>query len=127
MVRRKIKSRSGSRNIQRTFSGEFKKRKVREIEQGICRVSDVCKEYEVSSTSVYKWIHKYSTTIKKPIKVIVEHQSDTVKIQELRKRLAQLEQLLGKKQVELEFKDKMIDLAEETYDVDIKKKFGGEQ
>ena len=34
-----------------------------------------------------------------------------------------MEQIIGQKQILLEFKDKMIEIAEETYKVDIKKKF----
>ena len=40
----------------------------------------------------------------------------------LQKRVAELERMLGQKQTEIEFKNKMIDLAEQTYGVDIKKK-----
>ena len=42
----------------------------------------------------------------------------------MQKRIAELERTLGQKQILIEFKDKMIELAEETYKVDIKKKFG---
>jgi transposase len=48
--------------------------------------------------------------------------SDTRKIEELKARIKELEQLVGQKQIQLEFKDKMIELAEQKYQVDIKKK-----
>ncbi len=105
----------------RRFSSSFKKRKVREIEQGKVRITDVCRAYEVSYSSVYKWIHKYGS-MKKPERTIVESRSDTEKILALQKRIAELERMLGQKQVEIEFKDKMIELAEHTYGIDIKKK-----
>jgi hypothetical protein len=54
----------------------------------------------------------------------VETKSDTTKILALQKKIAELERLLGQKQVLIDFKDKMIEIAEETYQVDIKKKFG---
>ena len=60
----------------------------------------------------------------KPERTIVESKSDTTKILALQKRIAELERLLGQKQIEIEFKDKMIELAEQTYGVDIKKKSG---
>jgi hypothetical protein len=53
----------------------------------------------------------------------VESKSDTSKIIALEKRIAELERLLGQKQIEMEFKEKMIELAEKKYGVDIKKKF----
>ena len=56
----------------------------------------------------------------------MESKSDTSKILALQKRIAELERLVGQKQIMIDFKDKMIDLAEEAYQVDIKKKFGTE-
>jgi hypothetical protein len=53
----------------------------------------------------------------------VETKSDTAKILALQKKIADLERLLGQKQVQLDFQNKMIEIAEDTYQVDIKKKF----
>ena len=50
--------------------------------------------------------------------------SDSSKIDALQARIRELERIIGQKQIELEFKDKMIDLAEEQYQVDIKKNLG---
>ena len=52
--------------------------------------------------------------------------SDTRKIQDLKARIRELEQMVGHKQFEIEFKNKMIDIAEEMYDIDIKKKLGSQ-
>ncbi len=108
----------------RNFSESFKVKKVQEIERGITRISEICKEYEVSDTSVRRWISKYSTMKKKSERLIVESKSDTQKIIDLKKQIAELERLLGQKQVQLDFKDAMIDVAEELYKIDIKKKLG---
>lgn len=108
----------------RTFSEEFKRRKVQEIETGITKVSEISKAYSVSRAAVYKWIFIYSKSMKKKERLIVEAESDTQKINTLKKRIAELERALGQKQIQLDFKEKMIELAEETYQVDIKKKFG---
>ena len=111
----------------RFFSEEFKKSKVREIERNISSVSDICKTYSVSRTSVYKWIYKYSLMAKKQIKQVVEAKSDTQKIKALEERIKELERIVGQKQLLLEFKDKMIEIAEATYGVDIKKKVGSKR
>lgn len=50
--------------------------------------------------------------------------SDSQKIKDLQAKIKELEQLVGQKQIQLEFKDKMIEIAEEMYRVDIKKKLG---
>ena len=66
-----------------TFSEEFKKKKIRELERNITSVSDICRTYSVSRTSVYKWIYKYSAMAKKQVKQVVEAKSDTQKIKAL--------------------------------------------
>lgn len=121
-TRIKIKQSKEQRQL-RTFSKDFKIKKIRELERRITTVSEISKQYEVSSTSVYRWLTLYGKDYMKATKVIVEAQSDTRKILDLKAKVAELEMLVGQKQVQLEFKDKMIDLAEETYGVDIKKKF----
>ena len=108
----------------RYFSGEFKKKKIRELENNLTSISDICKTYSVSRTSVYRWIYKYSTMAKKQTKQVVEAKSDTKKIKYLEARIKELERTIGQKQLLIEFKDKMIEIAEDTYNIDIKKKLG---
>jgi transposase len=111
----------------RKFSDSFKRGKVREIEQGKTRIGEICREYEVSDVSVYNWIAKFGNMKKnKQERLIVETESDTRHLLELKKRIADLERMIGQKQILLDFKDKMIELAEEEYGVDIKKKFSTE-
>lgn len=64
---------------RRHFSENFKKQKVREIEQKRVRVSDICKQYEVSHSAVGKWVNKYGSSSKNKLdRMIVENQSDTI-------------------------------------------------
>lgn len=109
-------------SYSRYFSTEFKKQRVRELEKNLISISDICKTYHVSRTSVYRWIYKYSAMAKKQAKQVVEPKSDTKKIQLLEERIKELEQALGQKQMMIDIKDKMIEIAEETYHIDIKKK-----
>ncbi|MBE0667373.1 MAG: transposase [Bacteroidales bacterium] len=109
---------------QRHFSDDFKKSKVRELEKRITSIADICRTYAVSRAAVYKWIYKYSAMAKKQVKVVVEAKSDTQRIRALEDRIKELERIVGQKQLLLEFKDKMIEIAEATYGVDIKKKVG---
>lgn len=111
--------------VRRTFSAEFRRKKVEEIECKISSVSEISREYQVTRAAVYKWIKQYSTSMKKKERLIIEAESDTRKLAILQQRIAELERLLGQKQIQLEFMEKVIDIAEETYHVDIKKKFGG--
>jgi len=110
--------------FKRTFSDEFKKRKIRELERNITSIPDICKTYSVSRSSVYKWIYKYSVMAKKQVKQVVEAKSDTQRIKALEERIKELERIVGQKQLLLEFQDKMIEIAEADYGVDIKTKVG---
>ena len=114
-----------SQRRMRHFSESFKRSKVLEISQGRTKVSEICKEYEVSSTNVYRWIRKFGT-LKKEIRMVVESNSDTKKILELKQRIAELERSIGQKQIQIDFQTKMIELAEEEYKVDIKKKYSSQ-
>ena len=108
---------------RRHFSDSFKIQKVRELETGKAKVSEICKQYEVSATNVYRWLNKFGLMKEKKEKLVIESESDTRQLLALKKKVAELERVIGQKQILIDFKDKMIDLAEETYGVDIKKKF----
>jgi transposase len=108
----------------RYFSEDFRKKRVRELEVNLTSIADICKTYNVSRAAVYKWVYKYSIMAKKNVKQVVEPKSDTQKIKALEERIKELERIVGQKQLLLEFKDKMIEIAEATYNVDIKKKVG---
>ena len=123
MAKRNQFKMSTSERQSRRFSDNFKKTKVREMEQGRTRVSEISKQYEVSTVNVYRWLSKFGSMKNKQERMVVESNSDTRELLELKKKVAELERIVGQKQVLLDFKDKMIDIAEETYGVDIKKKF----
>ena len=108
---------------RRRFSESFKRKKVQEIESGQVKISEICRVYQIRKQSVYKWLQKYGSMQQKKERLIVETESDTLKVIELQRRVAELERIIGQKQIEIDFKDKMIDLAEEVYHVNIKKKF----
>ena len=108
----------------RYFSNDIKKKIVRDLERNYNSITDVCTTYQVSRTSVYRWIYKYSLMAKKEHKQVIEPKSDTQRIKLLEERIKELERVVGQKQLLIEFKDKMIEIAEATYGVDIKKKVG---
>jgi transposase-like protein len=123
MARRKQFKMSESQRRLRRFSESFRQEKVHELESGVSTSSDIIKEYEVSYTSIRRWLDKYGNNNNKPKRIIVESESDTKKLLELRKRVAELERVVGQKQLQIDFNKKMIELAEEFYKIDIKKKF----
>lgn len=107
----------------RYFCEDFKRKKVSEIDRNISSVAEIAREYQVSDTAIYNWIYKYSNMRKKGLKQVVESRSDTRKILELKEEKKELEQIIGQKQIRIDFLEKTIELAEAEYRVDIKKKF----
>jgi len=108
----------------RYFSEEFRRKKVLEIERNLVTISEVCREYQVSETAVRKWLYKYSAMRKKGIRQVVEAKSDTRKLQQLKDQVKELEHIIGQKQLLIDFQQKVIELTEQEYKIDIKKKFG---
>jgi transposase-like protein len=74
----------------RYFSEDFKRKKVSEIERNLVGITELCREYQVSATAVYKWIYKYSGMRKKNVKQVIESKSDSKKIQQLREQIQEL-------------------------------------
>jgi transposase-like protein len=107
----------------RQFCIDFKKEKVKQIDEGKITVLQLSRIYEVSSTAVYKWVRKYSRYAGQNEKVVVQKDSEQAKTLLLLKKVAELEQLVGQKQVEVEYLKKVIDFGSEITETDIKKKF----
>lgn len=126
MAQRDQNKLSSNERLLRRFSESFKRQKVKEIQSRKSTVTEVHKQYSVSYTSLYRWIRKYGVNRENAVRMIIETESDTRELLELKKTKAELEQLIGQKQILIDFQQKMIDLAEETYGIDIKKKFSSE-
>ena len=109
------------KEIRRTFSTTFKKEKVSLLNQGKTTVSELSKIYDVSPTAIYKWIKKYTGTSKTE-RVVIEKISEEKKNIELMKRIRDLEQALGKKQLELDYYKEVVEIINDQEGVDIEKK-----
>lgn len=107
---------------RRTFSAAFKKEKVDLLDQGKISVKEICLVYEVSTTAVYKWKKKYSK-YDQPDQMVVEKISEGKKNIELLKRIADLERVVGKKQMELDYYKTTIELLSEEAGENFEKKF----
>lgn len=115
----------GIKRIQkrRQYSEDFRRQVVKEYECGSYSVRELSRLYRISPQSIYTWIYKYSIFNKKGYRIVEGHQSSTLKLKELEHRIEELEGLLGRKQIKLEFLEKLIDLASEEFGVDIKKNY----
>lgn len=114
-----------TKNYQRShryFSDQIKKKLIDDLDNGLVTIAEISREYQVSRNAVYKWKAKFSRHYLRQTRQIIEPMSDTRKIKELKDKIKQLEQALGQKQFMIDFYEKMIELAEEHYHIDIKKK-----
>jgi transposase len=106
---------------RRVFSQEFKKRVVKEIESGQYTVLQASREFDVSFQTVYGWLYRYSRYLQKNKVLVVEEQSEQRKRLELEQQIKDLEAALGRKQIEIDFLNKLIELAGQEYNTDLKK------
>jgi transposase-like protein len=106
----------------RYFSEEFKRQKVSDIEKKLVTAGQVCRQYQVSRTAVSKWLDKYSPMRKKRERMVHESDSDAYKVKQMQERIKELERAVGQKQLKIDFLEKMIEIAEDDFKVDIKKK-----
>jgi transposase len=106
----------------RVFSEAVKKRAVADIEKGKASVLAVSRELQVSQQSVYRWLNRYSRHLHSQRKIVIEMDSEAYKTKELEKRIKELEAALGRKQLEVDFLNKMIEIGKEQHGIDLKKK-----
>lgn len=111
-------------NVRRLFTEDFKKRCVQEYERGEFTVKELGKLYQIKEVVIYRWIYRYSTYNKRKIKVVEMAESSGKKLKDLHKRIEELERIVGQKQLNIDFLEKMIELAKDQYGIDIKKNSG---
>ena len=112
------------KTIRRTFSEEFRRKKVWEIEHKLATVSQVSREYDVARNAVYYWLRKYSKRYQPAVKLVLQMESEQEKTKRLQERIAELERALGRKQMEVDYLNKLIELEGKRLGEDLKKKAG---
>jgi transposase-like protein len=117
------------RSIRKTrkYSIEFKKRIVADFENGKFSVLQLEKLHGVSEQSIYRWIYKFSTFSEKGFRIVEMKDSSNKKMKELEARVKKLERTVGRKQIMIDYLEKMMEIAKDELDIDIKKNFGTPQ
>lgn len=80
------------------------------------------KLHGLSNQLIYNWIYKYSTFNKKGYRVVENKDSSGTKVKALEARVKELEGAVGRKQMSIDYLEKMIELAEAELGIEIKKK-----
>lgn len=108
---------------RRYFSEAFKKEKVSEITSKKITIGELSKIYNISVQVIYKWIHKYEPPKEKTITMNVELQTEAQKTLFYKQRVADLERIVGTKQIQIDFLERLIEVASEELSIDLKKSF----
>jgi len=109
---------------RRIFSEALKKKIVKDIEAGKVNVLGVSREYQVSENAVYRWLKKFSAHLHSTTTIVMQMDSEQYRTKELEKKIADLEAVVGRKQLEIDFLNKLIEIADKDMGIDIKKNIG---
>lgn len=90
----------------RHFSPTLRIEVVAKVEKNQLSVAAAAREYGISPTTVYQWIHKYSTYNKAGTVVMIDKTKRAEQLKALNDRIAELERVVGLKQMEIDFLSK---------------------
>lgn len=111
----------------RHYSDDFKREIVSVFESGKLSVLQLEKLYGISNSLIYNWIYKFSTFNEKGFRVVEMKESNIDKLKHLEQKIKELEQIVGQKQIKIDYLEKMIDIAKEDLNIDIKKNYNTPQ
>lgn len=112
---------------KRNYSQEFKNQIVKDFETGKFSVPQLEKLHGIDNHTIYNWIYKYSNFNERGYRIMEMKKSSTSKIRDLEDRIKELERVVGQKQIMIDYLDKMIEIAKEELDIDLKKNFNTPQ
>ena len=107
----------------RMFSEEFKKNIVDTFERGEFSVLQLSKLYGIGNPTIYNWVYKFSTFNEKGCRIVEMKDSQQNKLKELSNKVKELEQIVGQKQIAIDYLEKMIELAKTDLNIDLKKNY----
>jgi transposase len=108
---------------RRIFSEEIKKKIIKDLVSKRTTIRSVMTEHQVSGNTVYRWLYKYSVHHEQKCTLVVQMQSEELKNTELRQRIAELERVIGQKQLEIDFLNKLLEIGSGELGFDLKKSF----
>lgn len=108
---------------RRIFSEELKKKAVKDLTGKRTTIKALMNEHQISPQTVYKWLYKYSPYHEQKCTLVVQMKSEEIKNSELRQRMAELERIVGQKQLEIDFLNKLLEIGSGELGFDLKKSF----
>lgn len=107
----------------RIFSESLKKQIVKDLVNKRITISQVVIEHQVSRGSVYRWLYEYSPEHNRKCTLVVQMKSEEQMKYELQQRVAELERIVGQKQLEIDFLNKLLEVGSKELGFDLKKSF----
>lgn len=108
---------------RRIFSADVKKKAVKDLTSKRTTIKALMTEHQISHQSVYQWLYKYSPYHEQKCTLVVQMKSEENKNSELQKRVAELERVVGQKQLEIDFLNKLLEVGSWELGFDLKKNF----
>lgn len=112
--------------VKRKFSEELKKNIVKEYENGKHSILELSKIFDIPFPNIYNWVYKYSTYNKKKVRIVEMDQSSSERINELKNKIKELERMVGQKQIKIDYLEALVEVAQEDYGIELKKKISTE-
>jgi len=119
---RQVKSKIEIRE-RRIFSEELKKKAIKELVSKRTTIRSLMAEHQVSAATVYRWLYKYSPHHEQKCTLVIQMKSEELKSRELQQRIAELERIVGQKQLEIDFLNKLLEIGSGELGFDLKKSF----
>lgn len=124
MAAKKLKPASSftiENKYNRNFSEQFKKEKVKDLLDKRISIKQICDLWQISRVTAYNWLYKYSPHHSAGTKMVIQMESEAHKTLQLLQRVAELERIVGQKQLEIDFLNKLMEVATEELGYDVKK------
>jgi transposase-like protein len=115
-----VREESASRSKSRYFAPEVRQAIVAEIDAGMSK-AEAARKYQVSQTTVFGWMQRYSPHYKARVVTIVESASQTSRVKELELELRNAYAAIGRKDCQLVYQDKLFEAAQKELGYDLKK------
>lgn len=106
------------------YSNAFKQKVIKEIEDGLISIAEASRIYDISVGGIYKWLRSFGKDHLIGKVVWVQKRDEVDKIKKLEAGKRQLEAALAKANLDVFCLESLIEVAEETYGIDIKKNSG---
>lgn len=107
----------------RRYSEDFKRQLVTEFESGKFSIKELGNLHGIRLQLIYTWIYKYSNFNDKGYRIVEHKHSTSKKLKQLQAENQQLKAKVGEKQILIEYLEKLIEVAGEDLNIDIKKNF----